>query len=48
MLGLGSAPNAKYIDKTITYLPINACTSQTGVNQVSNNCVGAPSEGTIR
>jgi len=48
MLGLDSAPNAKYNDKTVIYLLINACTPQTSVNQVSNNCVGAPSEGTIR
>jgi len=47
MLGLDSSPNAKYSDKTSTYYLINACTSQTSVNYVSNNCVGAPSEGTI-
>jgi len=48
MLGLDSDPNAKYTDKTITYHLINACTSQTSVNKVSNNRVDAPSEGTIR
>jgi len=41
MLGLGSSPNAKYTDKTIIYHLINAYTSQTSVNQISNNCVDA-------
>jgi len=48
MLGLVSAPNVKYTDKTIIYHLINTCTSQNSVNQVSNNCVDGHSEGTIR
>ena len=48
MLGLDSAPNAEYNDKTIIYHLLNACTSQTSINQVSNICIDGPSEGTIR
>jgi putative transposase len=48
MIELNSAPNAKYNDKTISYHLLNACACQTSVNQVSDICVDAPSEGTIR
>jgi len=37
LLGLDPDPDAKYTDKTITCRLINACTSQTSVNYVSNN-----------
>lgn len=48
MLGLGSAPNAKYSDEIIVYHLLNACTSQTSVSQVCDVCVDSPSEGDIR
>jgi putative transposase len=48
LLGLNSAPNAVYSDKTIIFHLLNACASQTSVNTVSDVCVDAPSEGTIR
>jgi putative transposase len=48
MMGLNSAPNAKYSEKTIIFHLFNACASQTSVNQVSNLCGHVPSEGTIR
>jgi len=48
MLGLNSAPNTIYSDKTIIYHLLNACASQTSVNQVCASCYDAPVEGTIR
>lgn len=48
MLGLESASNVEYSDEMIVYHLLNACASQTSVNQVSNICVDSPSEGTIR
>lgn len=48
MLGLESASNVEYSDEMIIYHLLNACASQTSVNQVSNICVDGPSEGTIR
>ena len=48
MLGLKSAPNTVYNKKTIVYHLLNAAASRTSVNNVSNICVDAPSEGTIR
>jgi putative transposase len=47
MLGLKSAPNAIYNDKTIVYHLLNAAASKTSVSNVSNICYNAPSEGTI-
>jgi putative transposase len=48
VLGLDSAPNTIYSDKTIIYHLINACASQTSVHQVCTSCCDAPIEGTIR
>ncbi|MEG3224174.1 MAG: hypothetical protein BME94_01285 [Methanobacteriales archaeon Met13] len=48
LLGLDSAPNTIYDDKIIIYHLINACASQTSVNQISTSCLDSPSEGTIR
>jgi len=48
ILGLESAPNTKYRDRKIVRHLLNAATSQTSVNNVSNLCDNAPSEGTIR
>ena len=48
MLGLDSAPNAEYSDEMVVYHLLNACTSQTSVNQVSDVCDDSPSEGAIR
>jgi len=48
MLGLDSAPNVEYSDKEIVYHLLNASTSRTSVNNVSNLCDTAPCEGTIR
>ena len=48
MLKLDSGSNVEYSDKTIVYHLLNASTSQTSVSNVSNLCVDAPSEGTIR
>lgn len=48
LLGLDSVPNADYSDEMVVYHLLNACTSQTSVNQVSNVCVDGPSEGDIR
>jgi putative transposase len=48
ILGLKSNPNRQYSDKTIIYHLLNAAASRTSVNNVSNICVDAPSEGTIR
>ena len=48
MLGLKSASNTVYNDKTIIYHLLNAAASRTSVNSVSNLCVDAPCEGTIR
>lgn len=42
MLSLESAPNAEYSDKMIIYHILNACTSQSSVNQVSDICVDSP------
>gem|GEM_PF-4605822 len=36
MLSLESASNVEYSDEMIIYHLLNACTSQTSVNQVSN------------
>ena len=47
-LGLKSSPNAKYNKKTIIHHLLNAAASQTSINNVSNICVDAPCEGTIR
>jgi putative transposase len=48
LLGLNSAPNVLYTDKTIIFHLLNACASQTSVNHVCDLCADAPSEGTIR
>ncbi|MBM4241500.1 MAG: hypothetical protein FJ150_07575 [Euryarchaeota archaeon] len=48
MLGLDSGPNIIYSDETIIYHLINACTSQTSINQVCTSCPDGPVEGTIR
>jgi putative transposase len=48
MLGLQSALNAAYSEKTIVYHLLNAVTSRTTVSDVSNLCYNAPSEVTIR
>jgi putative transposase len=48
LLGLNSAPNAVYSDRMIVCHLLNACASQTSVNNVSDICIDAPSEGTIR
>lgn len=48
MLGLESAPNVEYSDRTIVCHILNAATSKTSISNVSNLCDDAPSEGTIR
>jgi putative transposase len=48
LLGLNSAPNVVYSDKTIIFHLLNASVSQTSINHVSDLCINAPSEGTIR
>ncbi|WP_211263791.1 hypothetical protein, partial [Methanobrevibacter cuticularis] len=48
MLKLKSAPNTAYNDKMIVYHLLNAAVSRTSVSNVSNLCIDAPSEGTIR
>ena len=48
MLGLNLAPNTVYNKKAIVYHLCNAAASRTSVNNVSNLCVDAPCEGTIR
>ena len=47
-LGLDSKPNVDYSDREIIYHLINACTSQTTVNQVSKSNSKGPTEGAIR
>ena len=42
MLGLSSAPNVVFNDKTIVYHLLNAGVSRTSVSNVSNFCVDAP------
>jgi putative transposase len=48
LLGLDSALNVVYDDKTIVLHLLNACASQTSVTNVSDVCDDAPSEGSIR
>ena len=48
ILNLDSAPNVMHSDRTIVSHIVNASTSQTSINHVSNLCPDAPSEGTIR
>lgn len=47
-LNLGSNLNASYSAREIIYPLINACTTQTTVNQVTQNGSNGPTEGTIR
>jgi len=47
-LGLDSKPNVKYSDRAIICHLINACTSLTTVNQVSQSSSNAATEGTVR
>jgi hypothetical protein len=48
MLELSSAPNTEYIDNKLLHRLLNAYTSQTYLNYVSNVCIDATSEGTIK
>jgi putative transposase len=48
LLKLESAPNATYSNKTIVSLLINASASQASISHVSDLCMDAPCEGTIR
>jgi putative transposase len=48
MLGLNSASNAVYNDRTIICHILNASVSKTSISNVSNLCDDAPCEGTIR
>ena len=48
MLELNSGSNVEYSDRTIIHHILNASTSRTSINNVSNLCEDAPSEGTVR
>jgi putative transposase len=48
MLELNSGPNVDYSDRIIVCHLLNASTSRTSINNISDLCEDAPSEGTVR